>query len=115
MSTDELRWVRVRTSGVAARSLRDLTIRSAVAAAAGPADKLDLELPDLSEYATPLAKARLLLDTAAEIEHALMVQYLYAGYSLKPSNDSSLTTPQQAAIRSWSRDISSTTKRRWGT
>jgi hypothetical protein len=44
-------------------------------------------LPDLSPWPTPLGKAEILLQSAAEIEHALMVQYLYAAYSLKGSAD----------------------------
>ena len=40
-------------------------------------------LPDLSAYPTPRDKAKILLESAAEVEHALMVQYLYAAYSLK--------------------------------
>ena len=62
---------------------------------------IDLELPDLNEYATPLAKARFLLDTAAEIEQALMLQYLYAAYSLRDNNDPGLTSEQKSAIAEW--------------
>ncbi len=42
-----------------------------------------VHLPDLTGFPTPLDKARVLLNSAAEIEHALMVQYLYAAYSLR--------------------------------
>lgn len=42
-----------------------------------------LALPDLRPQPDPIAKARILLQSAAEIEHALMVQYLYAAYSPK--------------------------------
>ena len=38
-----------------------------------------LDLPDLTAFPTPLGKAVRLLQAAAAIEHALMVQYLYAG------------------------------------
>src|SRR5882672_323034 len=38
-----------------------------------------VDLPDLSAFPTPLEKALRLLQAAAAIEHALMVQYLYAG------------------------------------
>jgi hypothetical protein len=38
-----------------------------------------LDLPDLTDFPTPLGKAVRLLQAAAAIEHALMVQYLYAG------------------------------------
>jgi glucose/arabinose dehydrogenase len=36
----------------------------------------------------PVVEARLLLQAAAEVEHALLVQYLYAMYSLDASSDS---------------------------
>ena len=42
-----------------------------------------VELPDLGAFPTPLAKAEILLQSACEVEHALMVQYLYSAYSLK--------------------------------
>src|SRR4051794_23120609 len=44
-----------------------------------------IPLPDLRAWQSPLDKAKILLESAAEIEHALMVQYLYAAYSLKSS------------------------------
>jgi len=44
-------------------------------------------IPDLGAFHSPLAKAKILLESAAEVEHALMVQYLYAAYSLKKSNE----------------------------
>lgn len=40
-------------------------------------------IPDLNAFASPCDKAEILLQSAAEVEHALMVQYLYAAYSLK--------------------------------
>jgi hypothetical protein len=46
-----------------------------------------IELPDLRGWASPLDKAEILLESAAEIEHALMVQYLYAAYSFKTSDE----------------------------
>jgi hypothetical protein len=42
-----------------------------------------IELPELPE--TPQGKAATLLRVAAQIEHALMAQYLYAGYSFEPT------------------------------
>ena len=46
-------------------------------------DTVMVELPDLDAFPTPLAKAEILLQSACEVEHALMVQYLYSAYSLK--------------------------------
>jgi hypothetical protein len=45
-----------------------------------------------------------LLHTVAEVEHTLMVQYLYAAYSLAPDNDG-LTPEQQQAVRDWQATI----------
>jgi hypothetical protein len=50
---------------------------------------MEIPLPILEpNWPTPIEKAKILLESASEIEHALMVQYLYAAYSLKSSNDS---------------------------
>jgi hypothetical protein len=40
------------------------------------------ELPSLDFFAAPRERAAYLLTVGAEVEHALMAQYLYAGYSL---------------------------------
>jgi hypothetical protein len=44
------------------------------------------ELPDLSGFPTPVEKAVRLLQTAAAVEHGLLVQYLYAGYGFAIPN-----------------------------
>ena len=54
-----------------------------VAEAEPGAATVTVPLPDLGAFPTPRAKAEILLQSAAEVEHALMVQYLYAAYSLK--------------------------------
>src|SRR5918998_4558616 len=59
------------------------------------AEKTTIEIPDLSGWPSPLDKAEILLESAAEIEHSLMVQYLYAAYSLKSADE--VTDPQQQA------------------
>jgi hypothetical protein len=62
--------------------------------------RLKLELPDLDNWPTPADKISLLLDKAAEVEHALMVQYLYATYSLKLPT--AVSDPQQKeALKNW--------------
>ncbi len=60
-------------------------------------DTITILLPDLAAWPSPLDKAEILLESAAEIEHALMVQYLYAAYSLK-SSDEVVDPAQQAAL-----------------
>jgi Ferritin-like len=55
-----------------------------------------VDLPDLSAWQSPLDKAEILLESAAEIEHALMVQYLYAAYSLKSRKE--VSDPAQKKV-----------------
>ncbi len=67
------------------RVAENLFPMSTLARPAGPAavevdETIDLpELPDTAQ-----GKAATLLQVAAQVEHALMVQYLYAGYSFEP-------------------------------
>jgi Ferritin-like len=60
------------------------------------AEVLTVELPDLRAWQSPSDKAEILLESAAEIEHALMVQYLYAAYSLRSSAE--VTDPAQITV-----------------
>jgi Ferritin-like len=70
-----------------------------------------IQLPDLSAWPSPLDKAEILLESAAEIEHALMVQYLYAAYSLKSKKEVSDPAQKKAldeddkSSTSWPRRI----------
>jgi len=47
--------------------------------------------------ATPLTEARYLLRAASEVEHGLLVQYLYAGFSIDP------TAPGPVPVNGWPR------------
>lgn len=47
----------------------------------------------------------LALKEAAEIEHGLMIQYLFAALSLKKNRDEGLTAPQQASVRIWEGEV----------
>jgi len=57
-----------------------------------------VDLPDLSDFPKPIDKARVLLETAAEIEHALLAQYLYAALSVRPVTDFT-DVPSQNLVR----------------
>ena len=46
-----------------------------------------------------------MLCEAAELEHAIMCQYLFAAFSLKESEDEGLTPDELAAVTSWQRKI----------
>jgi hypothetical protein len=54
---------------------------------------------------TARLKAIYLLQIAAEVEHALMAQYLYAAYSLDEALDQFTATPALPEIDRWKRDI----------
>ena len=66
-------------------------------AEAAPAT-VTVAIPNLSAFPSPLAKAEILLQSAAEVEHALMVQYLYAAYSLKTPGEVSDPAQKQALV-----------------
>lgn len=91
-----LRWRRHRLTtvppDVAPTIVRHLAPAAALARAArGVAvEEGSIALPELPE--SPVEKAASLLRVAAEVEHALMVQYLYAGSSLTDSAAASKVT-----------------------
>ena len=86
-------------------------VKHAFAAFAAPNNALSVSpaldqatdmLPDLSGLPQPLDKARALLHAAAEVEHMLLIQYLYASLTLKAGTQLlALPLPQQQAVRSW--------------
>jgi CDGSH-type Zn-finger protein/truncated hemoglobin YjbI len=47
-----------------------------------------------------------MLCEAAELEHGIMCQYLYAAFSLKQSQDEGLTADEQKAVKRWRQKIS---------
>ena len=47
-----------------------------------------------------------MLCEAAELEHGIMCQYLYAAFSLKQSQDEGLTAEEETAVRKWRKQIS---------
>ena len=76
------------------RGVPELVATGRLATAAAPLGALEIEIvPALS----PRDRVIFLLHTAAEIEHSLMVQYLYAAWSLPPDG------PPRA--QRWRRDI----------
>lgn len=83
MPAPEFTWTSYEVRVRADSPLRGLAVPTAEAAA----EVLTIELPDLTRWPDPAGKARILLESAAEVEHALMVQYLYAAYSLKSADD----------------------------
>jgi Ferritin-like len=72
-----LRWRRHRLSISESDALRSAVASPNTSDLGG-----DIQLPELPT--TPLGKAVTLLRAAAQVEHALMAQYLYAGYSFAP-------------------------------
>ena len=47
-----------------------------------------------------------MLCQAAELEHGIMCQYLYAAFSLKQSRDEGMTAEEETAVRKWRKQIS---------
>jgi len=106
MPGHRFRWITYEVD-VHPRSLLASPAETSRAAAASLADavKAQIDLPDLSGYLSPREKAEALLTVAAEIEHALLVQYLYAAYLLKNANDQTLSSEQKKAVANWRRTI----------
>jgi hypothetical protein len=61
----------------------------------------DLDLPTLPSLNTPREDAVFLLHTAAEVEHALMAQYLFAAYSLGFPPFTGAPPGAEARVESW--------------
>jgi hypothetical protein len=99
MPTPDFHWITYPVEKEHLTSLRALTIGVTEPAAA----RTTIELPDFSPYPTPLEKAKVLLSVAAEVEHALLVQYLYSAYSLHAPADE--TDPQHKALLQRSRSV----------
>ena len=85
------------------------------AAAAGEAP-VHVVIPVLSMYKGPLDKAQVLLQIAAEVEHALLVQYLYAAFSLKAHGELSggLSDSQRSAVQVWDGEFRHIAKQEMG-
>jgi len=100
MPTPEFRWIRYTVERSHLPALRGLTFLAAPELVEAPTV---IELPDLTDYPTPIQKAEVLLHGAAEVEHALLVQYLYAAYSLRNERDPEKETDQQRLdqLRQW--------------
>src|SRR5215470_9026224 len=47
-----------------------------------------------------------MLCEAAELEHAIMCQYLFAAFSLKQAEDEGLTGSEVAAVQRWRKQVS---------
>ena len=60
----------------------------------------------------PRDEAVFLLDIAAEVEHAVMVQYLFAAYSLR--DPSQFTDDKAALVRDWRKAIAMVAREEMG-
>jgi hypothetical protein len=72
------------------------------------ADAVPVHDPPLA----PRDEAVFLLNIAAEVEHALMVQYLFAAYSLR--DPSQLTSDKAALVRDWRKEIATVAREEMG-
>lgn len=101
MPAPDFDWISVEVRVSTESPLRTLAV--GVPEAPAPPETVTIQVPDLTGFPTPADKARVLLESAAEVEHALMVQYLYAAYSLK-SSDEVQDFAQQVALDETSPD-----------
>ena len=90
-----------------------LRFEEALLAVAPAAASITVCIPDLSGYPKPRDKAKYLLHVAAEVEHALLVQYLYAAFSLK-SYDEFSDSQQRSTVDNWSGELRSIAKQEMG-
>jgi hypothetical protein len=79
--------------------------RTVAPAEAVEEETVTVHLPVLTAFPTPLEKARILLESAAEIEHQLLVQYLYAAFSLKSPDAFADHPARENAVRKWNGDL----------
>ena len=106
-----------------ARHVRSLTTEQAAAPelelGVGPPSEVTIPLPNLSAWPRARDEAKILLESAAEVEHPLMVQYLYAAYSLKNKREVSDPAQNRAlddtSDRSWPHTLWPLPARRWVT
>ena len=85
-----LRWKSRRAAAERTPQIRllslEFTPQNMSAPLPGTAATATIDLPDLTSYPAPIDKAIRLLQAGAAIEHALLIQYLYAGYGFSPEN-----------------------------
>ncbi|HEX8396261.1 MAG TPA: ferritin-like domain-containing protein [Pyrinomonadaceae bacterium] len=100
MPAPEFSWIKYEVEVSSDSPLRELTAFPSPSGLAlvdaVTTDTATIQLPDLRAWSSPSDKAEILLETAAEIEHALMVQYLYAAYSLKSGEE--VSNPDEQAV-----------------
>ena len=78
MPVSDFEWKAYQVPGDTGDPLRDTGIAAAAEAT------VTVDLPDLTSYLAPRDKATVLLQTAAEVEHALLVQNLLLALGLPP-------------------------------
>ena len=104
MAAPTLKWETVRVPVEATSPLRALfptMFAALVPATVSALVEMEVELPVLDAFPTPLEKVSALLQNAAEVEHALLVQYLYAAYALKDSAQELPDAGQLAQATKW--------------
>jgi Ferritin-like len=89
----------------------EVSAAAGVKAVAPAADQVTI--PDLRAWPRAVDKLRILLQTGAEVEHALLVQYLYAAFSLKSVREVADHT-HKAALRAWNRLLVKTAREEMG-
>ena len=109
MPVPDLKWLSYEVPADVGDSRR----REHGALVAGDEPTIGVHIPDLRRYRRPCDKAQALLQTAAEVEHALLVQYLYAAFSLKGKGEQ-LTADQESLVDTWRGEIRHIAKQEMG-
>ena len=76
--------------------------------------EFEIPVPDLRSIKSPKMRAEFLLHTAAEIEHALMIQYLSASFSLGPPFEGPFPGNAISLANAWRRSLLSTAREEMG-
>ncbi|HWN69492.1 MAG TPA: ferritin-like domain-containing protein [Haliangium sp.] len=80
-------------------SAPDLSLIDASSLVLAPLDTRSIPAARLSVRLAPREEAAILLTQAAEVEHALMAQYLYAAYAVRRQHDQQRVRNQSALLR----------------
>lgn len=104
--SEPIRWKRVRVQVPEDHSARRLLSTPALTSALSTAPvTAELEVADLQSLPTARDRAVFLLRKAAEVEHALLIQYLYAALSLGPPFGAGAPANAPALVTGWRKVI----------
>lgn len=99
---------------VSDKAVADPPAEEFLIAAPSEPEVLEIPIPDLTAVKSPQQRAEFLLHTAAEIEHALMIQYLSTSFSLGPPFEGPSPSNANSLANSWRRSLLQTAREEMG-